>query len=127
SRVPVRVRRPAPADRTAALTSAEGTEDVSTVSPTPARTRSATGSAPARAPAAAAPDVSASRPAFTTRPAVPIVARQAARAAPPPPEPPPPATGPDIDELYEQFAERLRRELLLERERIGDLLGDLHR
>ena len=29
------------------------------------------------------------------------------------------------DELYEQVVERLRRELLVERERMGDLLGDL--
>jgi hypothetical protein len=32
---------------------------------------------------------------------------------------------PEMDELYEHVVERLRRELLFERERMGDLLGDL--
>ncbi len=35
------------------------------------------------------------------------------------------ATSPDVDELYEHIVERLRRDLLFERERMGDLLGDL--
>jgi hypothetical protein len=38
---------------------------------------------------------------------------------------PPAAAAPDIDDLYEQVVERLRRDLLCERERMGDLLGDL--
>ena len=33
----------------------------------------------------------------------------------------------DMDEIYEQVVERLRRDLLAERERMGDLLGDLRR
>jgi hypothetical protein len=35
------------------------------------------------------------------------------------------AASPDVDDLYEQVVERLRRDLLFERERMGDLLGDL--
>jgi hypothetical protein len=35
------------------------------------------------------------------------------------------AASPDVDEIYEQVVERLRRDLLFERERMGDLLGDL--
>ena len=30
-----------------------------------------------------------------------------------------------VDELYEQLVDRLRRDLLAERERMGDLLGDV--
>jgi hypothetical protein len=33
--------------------------------------------------------------------------------------------GGDIDEIYDQVIEKLRRELLADRERMGDLLGDL--
>jgi len=56
---------------------------------------------------------------------------------PPPPAPltpptPPPLQAPDgarpadsVDEIYEQVVERLRRDLLAERERMGDLLGEL--
>jgi hypothetical protein len=33
----------------------------------------------------------------------------------------------DIDEVYEQVVERLRRDLVAERERMGDLLGDFRR
>ena len=33
--------------------------------------------------------------------------------------------GGDIDEIYDQVIERLRRELLADRERMGDVLGDL--
>jgi hypothetical protein len=32
---------------------------------------------------------------------------------------------PNVDDLYEGILERLRRDLLAERERMGDLLGDL--
>ena len=48
-------------------------------------------------------------------------------AATAPPAVPAPAaqSGPDLDEIYEQVVERLRRDLLVERERMGDLLGDL--
>ena len=35
------------------------------------------------------------------------------------------AASPDADDLYEHMVERLRRDLLFERERMGDLLGDL--
>jgi hypothetical protein len=35
------------------------------------------------------------------------------------------AAVPHVDELYEHVVERLRRDLLAERERMGDLLGDL--
>jgi hypothetical protein len=43
-------------------------------------------------------------------------------AAPPAPAAPP---GPDIDEIYEGVVERLKRDVLAERERMGDLLGDI--
>lgn len=33
--------------------------------------------------------------------------------------------GGSIDEIYDQVVERLRRDLLADRERMGDLLGDL--
>jgi hypothetical protein len=33
----------------------------------------------------------------------------------------------DMDQLYEQLVERLRRDLLAERQRMGDVLGDLLR
>ena len=36
-----------------------------------------------------------------------------------------PAHAPDPDDLYDRFVERLRRDLLAERERMGDLFGDL--
>jgi hypothetical protein len=32
---------------------------------------------------------------------------------------------PDIDEIYESVVERLKRDVLAERERMGDLHGDL--
>ena len=32
---------------------------------------------------------------------------------------------PNVDDIYEGIIERLRRDLLAERERMGDLLGDL--
>jgi hypothetical protein len=35
------------------------------------------------------------------------------------------AASPETDDLYEHIIERLRRDLLSERERMGDLLGDL--
>jgi hypothetical protein len=41
---------------------------------------------------------------------------------------PAPAAAPselDVDELYEQVSARLRHELLLDRERVGDLVGEL--
>jgi hypothetical protein len=58
----------------------------------------------------------------------------AASAAAPAPQPAPaqqPAAGGggggggDIDEIYDQVMQRLRRDLLADRERMGDLLGDL--
>jgi hypothetical protein len=58
-------------------------------------------------------------------------AAQAAQPAPisiPSPTPPAPAAEPrdiDLDEVYEHVAARLRRELLHDRERIGDLVGNL--
>jgi len=70
----------------------------------------------------------------------PTLARQEATLSTPPPAPTPPATlspstpapapaeaasGASIDDVYEQVLERLRRDLLAERERMGDLLGEL--
>lgn len=74
----------------------------------------------------------------------PTLARQEATLSTPPPAPStpptPPATlspstpapapaeaasGASIDDVYEQVLERLRRDLLAERERMGDLLGEL--
>jgi hypothetical protein len=65
-----------------------------------------------------------------------MIARQPAEVAEAPaPEPaptpaPPPVAGGeaaarDPDELYEQMIERLRRDLLDERERMGDLVGGI--
>jgi hypothetical protein len=70
-------------------------------------------------------------------PAGPVLARAPVGAAPgaeatpalaPAPAPAPPAPRPeelDLDAVYEHVASRIRRELLHERERIGDLAGDL--
>jgi hypothetical protein len=33
--------------------------------------------------------------------------------------------GSDIEEIYDQVMQRLRRDLLADRERMGDMLGDL--
>jgi hypothetical protein len=76
----------------------------------------------ARAPAAAGPMPVQARP---------VLARQEAGVpetpppapGPAPPAPPPAGVGGDPDELYEQMIERLRRDLLDERERMGDLVG----
>ena len=46
-------------------------------------------------------------------------------AQPPTPPPAPQHQATDYEEVYDQVVERLRRELLVERERMGDLLGDL--
>jgi hypothetical protein len=35
------------------------------------------------------------------------------------------ASAPNVDEIYEGVIERLRRDLIVERERMGDLLGNL--
>jgi hypothetical protein len=48
-----------------------------------------------------------------------------AGAAAPRPSPPPAPSAPEPEEIYEQVVQRLRRDLLVERERMGDLLGDL--
>ncbi len=51
-----------------------------------------------------------------------------AQAAAPPASPAPAPReggGGDIEEIYDQVIERLRRELLADRERMGDVLGDL--
>ena len=49
--------------------------------------------------------------------------------AAPAPAPPPRASaggaGGDIEEIYDQVMQRLRRDLLADRERMGDMLGDL--
>jgi hypothetical protein len=62
-------------------------------------------------------------PAEATAAAQPSASAAAPAAAPTPP-PQPPSAQP-IDEIYEQVVGRLRRDLLAERERMGDLLGDL--
>ena len=47
-------------------------------------------------------------------------------SAPPPPVPAQASqAAPDLDEVYEHVVLRLRRELLADRERMGDLVGDL--
>jgi hypothetical protein len=81
----------------------------------------------------------------TTAPSVPaaLLSRAPADAAPEPEEidappatppeapaptgrpSPAPPSAPDMDDVYEQVVDRLRRDLLVERERMGDLLGDL--
>jgi hypothetical protein len=43
---------------------------------------------------------------------------------PPLPATPPTPAIPSFEEVYEQVVERLRRDLLVERERMGDLLGN---
>jgi hypothetical protein len=65
-----------------------------------------------------------------TPPTAPVLARSAlAGASPPlstaPRHAQPGNTGLDLDEVYEHVAARLRRELMNDRERVGDLLGDL--
>ena len=45
--------------------------------------------------------------------------------APPAPAPASPSPSASMDDVYEQVLERLRRDLLTERERMGDLLGEL--
>jgi hypothetical protein len=80
------------------------------------------------APAPEAPELFSS-----AAPEEPTLAR-AASPGPAPPLPSTPTTGAepprhapsvDYDEIYAQVVERLRRELLREREQIGDLLGDV--
>jgi hypothetical protein len=76
---------------------------------------------------ARAPAVAGRKPIEATS----VLARQEAELpeAPPPapapaaPAPPAAGAGADPDELYEQMIERLRRDLLDERERMGDLVG----
>jgi hypothetical protein len=67
-------------------------------------------------------------------PAGPVLARAAdgmavPRAAAPlaahPPDPPPASASLDIEEVLEEVVSRVRRELLHDRERVGDLAGDL--
>ncbi|MGN6378323.1 MAG: hypothetical protein ACTHNU_05180 [Gaiellales bacterium] len=69
----------------------------------------------------------ASAPAMDTPPAAgQAPAGQRELAAPPAPAAAAPAGGSaDDEELYERVVDRLRRELMTERERMGDLLGDL--
>jgi hypothetical protein len=59
----------------------------------------------------------------------PVIARETVPSAPAPASPAPtgtPEQAPiDLDEVYEHVAARLRSELLADRERAGDLLGDL--
>jgi hypothetical protein len=52
-------------------------------------------------------------------------AAAATRPAPQPPAGGGGGGGTDIDEIYDQVMQRLRRDLLADRERMGDLLGDL--
>ncbi len=40
---------------------------------------------------------------------------------------PPPSLDDQFDEIYERVVERLRRDMLVERERMGDLVGDILR
>jgi hypothetical protein len=54
----------------------------------------------------------------------PAATTTASTPSPPPAAPPGPGGG-GIDEIYDQVLERLRRDLLADRERMGDLLGDL--
>lgn len=62
---------------------------------------------------------------FSTPPA-PAPASPATLSSPRPvPAPAVPSSSGSIDDVYEQVLERLRRDLLTERERMGDLLGDL--
>jgi hypothetical protein len=55
----------------------------------------------------------------------PAPAATPAPAAPPAPSGGGGGGGGDIDEIYDQVIERLRRDLLADRERMGDVLGDL--
>jgi hypothetical protein len=85
-----------------------------------------------RPPAPAPPELVSS-----ATPEEPTLARAASPAPSPSPAQPLPPTrtngtetprrppGVDYDEIYAQVVERLRRELLREREQIGDLLGDV--
>ena len=82
---------------------------------------------PASGPAPTAPPVRALARAEAEEAPSPNEPAQAAAPAPPAPPAPPPvgATG-DMDEIYDQVLRRLRRDLLREREQMGDLLGDLY-
>jgi hypothetical protein len=43
----------------------------------------------------------------------------------PAPMPPPTGNAPDMQEIYEAVVDRLRRDILAERERMGDVIGDI--
>jgi hypothetical protein len=69
----------------------------------------------------------ASRMAGAVQPFLPAAAGHPAAQEQAPPAAPPPRTGdgPDMQEIYEAVVDQLRRDILAERERMGDLLGDL--
>jgi hypothetical protein len=71
---------------------------------------------------ATVPTSSGAPPTESIAEAAPAVAPAAAPSAPAPPAT---RTGADMDEVYEHVVRRLRRDLLLEREAMGDLTGDI--
>ncbi len=62
---------------------------------------------------------------FSTPSAPPPASPATLSSTRPAPAPGVPSSSASIDEIYEQVLERLRRDLLTERERMGDLLGEL--
>ena len=112
---PARTRTPAPDDRGAASHAEAAGQVARAALPEPsfgARLAEATGAVLARE--ASGVETVSFTPSGAGAPAPAPAARPAAPAAAPPI---------DVDELYEQIIERLRRDLLAERERMGDLLG----
>jgi len=73
------------------------------------------------------PALLARQPAEASAPA-PEATEAPAQAAAPAPHAPVPAGagGPELDDIYDHVLRRLRRDLLREREQMGDLLGDLY-
>lgn len=97
-----------------------------------ARVKAARGVAPAPPPPPGAPGPAANgRAAAQGEPGAPLASASAHEPQWPDPAGVPPgrrgvaASAADVDELYEQVLERLRRDLVVERERVGRLVGDV--
>jgi hypothetical protein len=94
-------------------------ETVTVVFPRPAESAFAPAATLMRAADPEPPAASAPAPSAVTTTA------PTAATAPAPPASPGRSGGADIEEIYDQVMQRLRRDLLADRERMGDMLGDL--